>query len=72
MTPSPIALNMVQERNHAVCTPKTCSAAGPAIMNAAIAMNASNRKRPADTRPTGSAPLLIETTSATRVPPSRL
>ncbi|WP_258602400.1 hypothetical protein [Mesorhizobium sp. AR10] len=40
-------------------------------MNAAIAMNAKNRRRPADTRPADSAPILIETISATRAPPSR-
>ncbi|WP_292069110.1 hypothetical protein [Mesorhizobium sp.] len=44
-------------------------------MNAAIAMNAKNRKRPADTSPAGCALALIElieTKSATRAPPRQL
>ncbi|WP_292363271.1 hypothetical protein [Mesorhizobium sp.] len=71
MTSSPIALNMVQERSHGDCTPKTCSAAGPAIMKPAIAMKAQSRKRAAESRPAGRAPILIEMISATRAPPSR-
>ncbi|CAN7498689.1 hypothetical protein LJR234_003620 [Mesorhizobium amorphae] len=38
----------------------------------AFAMNAKNLGRPADTRAAGSAPILIETISTTRVPPSRV
>lgn len=71
MTPNPIALNMVQERSHGDCTPKTCSAAGPAIMKPATAMKAQSRKRAADSRPAARAPILNEMISATRAPPSR-
>ncbi|GLR42603.1 hypothetical protein GCM10007880_31190 [Mesorhizobium amorphae] len=38
----------------------------------AFAMNAKNPRRPADSRQAGSAPVLIETISTTRVPPSRV